>query len=99
MTLHWRVGKVFPRAYYAGGFVILATMTLPLMLEILLKLPGNSSGIGLINAVLLWVLAILPAGVMPVLVCAAVPVGILSWSARRLFAGVEPQPYQTIWRT
>jgi hypothetical protein len=44
------------------------------------------------NALLFRILALLPGGVLPVLALSALPVGLLSWSALRLFAGVEPLP-------
>jgi len=99
LSMHWRVGIRFPRACNLAGILLIVPMMLPLTLDVLLKLPSGSNGTALTNAALLQVLAILPAGVVPVVIAALLPLGILWWSARRLFDGIEPQPIDTTVRT
>jgi hypothetical protein len=91
LAMHWRVGIHFPRAAHFAGFLLLVPMLVPFILEVVVTHPGSSLGTALMNAALLRVLAVLPGGVAPVLLVAVLPLGILYWSALRLFDGVETQ--------
>ena len=90
-VMHWRVNAVIPRAHLLAGFVVIVPMMMPLALQLLLKLPGTSSGTVLMKAALLRALGMLPGGVIALLLAAVVAIGLLSWSALRLFNGMEPQ--------
>ena len=67
------------------------------MLLLLIDLaPGNRLpdiiSASMVNALLLRVSAVLPAGLTAVALAAALPIALLSWTAARLFRGVELPP-------
>jgi hypothetical protein len=86
------------RLVFAHGQTVLGCLLVALALCVLLIdwLPGSQlSGpitISLVNAVLLRVSALLPAGLPAVALAAVLPVALLWWTAARLFRGVEIPP-------
>ena len=72
------------------GWLLMAPI---LCLALLDFLPSNrafeSIGVSLVNALLLRISAWLPAGLPAVVLAAVVPVALFSWTAARLFRGVE----------
>ena len=87
LTMHSRVKLLLGGASNLAGFLLLVPMLLP-FLDVLLKPPGGSLGTALMNAALLRILALLPFGAA--VLFAALPLGLLWWSALRLFDDVEP---------
>jgi hypothetical protein len=90
VTLHWRCRQVF-EWQNAAGWLLMAQLACAFLID---WAPGSSwagpniSG-SLVNALLLRVSAVLPAGLPAVALAAALPVALLWWTASRLFRGVE----------
>ena len=92
-AMHWRFRRVFDWQNAAGCLLMV------LMVGVLLIdwAPGNNwagpIGPSLVNALLLRVSAVLPAGLAAVALAAVLPAALLWWTAARLFRGVElPRP-------
>jgi len=93
---HWRFRRVFAHGQTVLGGLLMAPMVCVFLIDWLL---GNSwadpTSMCLINALLLRLSAVLPAGLPVAAVAAAIPVALLTWSAARLFRGVELSPPAT----
>ena len=91
-AMHWRFRRVFDHGQKALGVLLMAPIVCVLLIDLA---PGNDGAVGtsLVNALLLRVSAVLPAGLPAVALAAVLPVALLSWTAAQLFRGVElPQP-------
>ena len=93
ISMHWRVRRLSPH----GPVVLSALLVMQGVLLLLIDLaPGNRLpdiiSVSMVNALLLRVSAVLPAGLTAVALAAALPVALLSWTAARLFRGVELPP-------
>ena len=93
---HWRFRRVFAHGQTVLGGLLMAPMVCVFLIDWLL---GNSwadpTSMCLINALLLRISALLPAALPAVALAAAIPVALLTWSAARLFRGVELSPPAT----
>jgi hypothetical protein len=92
-TLHWCFRRVFDHGPTVLGWLLIIPMFCVLLMN---WLPGNHwSGpisISVLNALLLRLSAVLPAGLPAVALAAVLPVALLWWTATRLFRGVEIPP-------
>jgi hypothetical protein len=99
-SMHWRVRRLLQH----GPLVLSALLVVQGVLLLLIDLaPRNRLpdiiSVSLVNALLLRVSAVLPAGVPAVALAAVLPVALLSWTAARLFRGVElPRPAAAVTR-
>jgi hypothetical protein len=89
-AMHWRFRRVFAQGNTVMGWLVMAAMACIFLVDWLprIQLPEPVS-ISLVNALLLRVSALLPAGLPAVALAAVLPVALLSWTAARLFRGVE----------
>ena len=89
-AMHWRFRRDFARGHIVVCWLVMPPMAGMLLIEWLPRvlLPGPVSG-SLVNALLLRVAAWLPAGLPAVMLAAVLPVALFSWTAARLFRGVE----------
>jgi hypothetical protein len=89
-AMHWRFRRFFAQGHTVVGWLLVA-LTAPIFLIDWLPrvtLPGPIS-VSMVDALLLRVSAVLPAGLPAVALAAVLPVVLLSWAAARLFRGVE----------
>jgi hypothetical protein len=92
-SMHWRVGRISRHGQSVLSALVMAHLALFLLIELAPgNLPAGHIGDSLVNALLLRVSALLPAGLSAVAVAAVLPVALLSWTAARLFRGVEFPP-------
>ena len=99
-AMHWRFRRFFAQGHTVVGWLLVA-LTAPIFLIDWLPrvtLPGPIS-VSMVDALLLRVSAVLPAGLPAVALAAVLPVVLLSWAAARLFRGVEIFPPAVAART
>jgi hypothetical protein len=94
-TMHWRFRRFFAQGHTVVGWLLVA-LTAPIFLIDWLPrvtLLGPIS-VSMVDALLLRVSAVLPAGLPMVALAAVLPVVLLWWTAARLFRSVElPQAH------
>jgi hypothetical protein len=92
-SMHWRVGRISRHGQSVLSALLLAQMVLFLLLELAPgNLPAGHISDSLVNALLLRISAVLPAGLPAVTLAAVLPVALLCWTAAQLFRGVELPP-------
>lgn len=92
-SMHWRVGRLSQHGQVVLSALLMAQLALFLLID--LAPESHSTGpinVSLVNALLLRVSALLPAGLPAVALAAVLPVALLSWTAAQLFRGVELPP-------
>ena len=90
-SMHWRFRRAFDHGQQALGALLMAPIAYVFLIDLAPRNDG-AIGISMVNALLLRVSAVLPAGLTAVALAAALPVALLSWTAARLFRGVELPP-------
>jgi hypothetical protein len=92
LSMHWRFRRVFLRGQSALAWLLVAPMACVLLIDMAGNRPSGPISASLVNALLLRVSAVLPAGLPAVALAAMLPVALLCWTAARLFRGVELPP-------
>jgi hypothetical protein len=88
-AMHWRFRRVFVRQNAPGLLLIVPTLGVLLIDWAPVSHGVDPLSLSLVNALLLRVSALLPASLPAVALAAVLPVGLLWWTAARLFRGVE----------
>jgi hypothetical protein len=90
LAMHWRVRGTFARAPVAIVPLLFLQVACALWINLsFVSHPSVPNSASLVTAVLLRAYELLPAGLPAVALAAILPVALLSWTAARLFRGVE----------
>jgi hypothetical protein len=91
--MHWRCRQSLGNGHRVLGWLLMAQMGCTLWIDLAPEhVSTGPISVSLVNALLLRVSAVLPAGLPAVALAAALPVALLCWTAARLSRGVELPP-------
>ena len=92
-VMHWRFRRSLGHGQRVLGWLLMAQMVCILWIDLAPEhVSTGPINVSLVNALLLRVSALLPASLAAVALAAVLPVALLSWTAARLFRGVELPP-------